>query len=92
MTKITDAELDIEIEDLGFSITPERVVIPRMSRPPKPKPHGATVKISIRVPTRTLLAVKDIAVSTGVRYQTLINAELRRAIAGCAKGLTSPDA
>jgi hypothetical protein len=74
--------LDIEIEDIDFSITPERAAPPSLPTRPATKPRGATVKISLRVPTRTLVAFKDRASRTGARYQSLIIAELRRAVAG----------
>lgn len=74
---LPDLEFDRSIFDVDFSTMP--------STPPPPSPLaaipgcGKTQKISIRIPSGTLAAIKRRARELGVPYQRLINRQLRDA-------------
>lgn len=71
-----DLDIDRSILDVDLSTLP--------STPPPPRPAitpgcGKTQKISIRIPSGTLAAIKRRARELNIPYQTLVNRQLRDA-------------
>jgi hypothetical protein len=73
---LPDLDIDRSILDVDMSTLPS---IPPPARPPIELGYGKTQKISVRIRTETLAAVKRRALELGIPYQTLLNRQLREA-------------
>lgn len=80
------AELDFSADDLDLDLAatgPTEGTTPGPTTAPAPtRPSKRAVKVSIRIPARTLGAFKSQAALKGTGYQTLIVQTLRAAAAG----------
>ena len=77
-----DAEFHTEVVFDYDAIDAKRALNDAALRLLQPVDLSSSKRITVRVPTKVLTAIKARAKSTGTRYQTLLNRTLRSAVAG----------
>ena len=78
-------EIEFDDSDFAFDFDTIPLSVPIKRRPHRLTPVGCangTLKVSIRIPARVLVAFKERAATTGTAYQSLINKTLKDAALG----------